>query len=391
MVLTSSKTPKVMRHPSHACDLTVSDSIGAAAQHKDHMHRIIAFQSLAPPTVDLTGDDEIDQDAVVAASPRHGWGNHHRTQVQNNARDVEQEFSKHGVTSRLGRNTTRHMSTARQLNSTAVQNSSPKSEKKSSKPLPFLDFPPEIRNSIYKILLTTPNASIEFPGLTGQNAARHRAQWAKCTTTHMRRRHKKLFLEILIACRYVECQFELPILGRGPTCWHRLLLLYSFYADFETLSRQVHYEASGIIYGCNIFKYRSNPDEGRKSVVLPTRHLQLLKHIKISVVSRHAQKGQREWVADLIKQFVKDDLKLETFELTWYGWARYPLAVAGPICQALRLLQVSKSFVVKMAGEVRMEKAMQEELEKSLMSKRVEIQRPVKGIAGEELSENEAL
>ncbi len=158
------------------------------------------------------------------------------------------------------------------------------------------------------------------------------------------------------------------------------MLLYDGNADFDILRRQVHGEASGIIYGCNVFKYRSNPNEGRKSVVLPTRHLQLLKHIKISVVSRHAENGQREWVADLIKQFVKDGLKLETFELTWYGWAQYPLVVAGPVCQALRLLQVSRSFIIKMAGEARMENAMQKELEKTLVTKKVEIQQPVKAI-----------
>lgn len=124
--------------------------------------------------------------------------------------------------------------------------------------------------------------------------------------------------------------------------------------------------------------------------MLPTRHLHLLKHIKISVVSRQAQNGQSEWVADLIKQFVKDDLRLETFELTWYGWSRLSLRVDGLVGQALHLLQVSRTFVIKITGEARMEKAMQEQLERSLTSRKVEIQRPVKAATGEDLSESES-
>ena len=90
-------------------------------------------------------------------------------------------------------------------------------------PFPFMKFPPEIRNSVYRLLLTTPYSPVKFQRPTGCNGARHRAQWAKYKSIKMRRRHKKIFLEILGVCK------------------------------------QVHNEAIGIMYGCNVFKYRSNP------------------------------------------------------------------------------------------------------------------------------------
>ena len=214
-------------------------------------------------------------------------------------------------------------------------------------PFPFMSFPPEIRNSVYKVLLTTPNAPIEFPGPTGRNGAKHREQWAKCKSSKSRGRHKKIFLEILAACK------------------------------------QIHDEAIGIIYGCNVFKYRSNPQQMHQSVVLPTRHLQLLKHMKLSVVSRHDGDYQHMWVADLIKRFLKDGLNLETFELVWFAWMRCRLEKDGLVCQALRMLKVEKRFTVKVVGEGRMNRETQQDLEQTLSSKKVEIQRPMRDDGGE--------
>ncbi len=204
------------------------------------------------------------------------------------------------------------------------------------------------------MLLTT--GPIELPELTGRNGAAHRARWANCTTAKQRRQHKKIFLEIL------EC------------------------------SKQIHDEASGILYGCNVFKYRSNPGEGTKRVVLPTRHLQLLKHIKISVISRESFTGQisqDESVADLVRQFAKDGLELETFEMTWFGNKRYHLGNDSLVCQALKMLDVGNHFSVKVAGEARMQKAMQDDLKRVLRSRNVEIHRPVKAGTGEELSDED--
>ena len=98
----------------------------------------------------------------------------------------------------------------------------PKSIRKPFKPFPFLDFPPEIRNCVYKMLLTNPKAPIEFPEPTGRNRALRAASWEKCTTRKLKRMHKTIFLEIL------------------------------------EVSKQLHAEASGILYGCNVFKYRSD-------------------------------------------------------------------------------------------------------------------------------------
>lgn len=93
--------------------------------------------------------------------------------------------------------------------------------------------------------------------------------------------------------------------------------------------------------------------KGPRQVVLPTRHLQLLKHIKISIMSGSPHIGQDQWVADLVKQFVKDGLRLETFEMTWFGWMRYHLRASGLVCQALLCLDVEKYLVIKVTGEVK--------------------------------------
>ena len=128
--------------------------------------------------------------------------------------------------------------------------------------------------------------------------------------------------------------------------------------------------------------------KGPRQVILPTRHLQLLKHIKISVMSGSPHIGQDQWVADLVKQFVKDGLRLETFEMTWFGWKRYHLRAGGLVCQALLCLDVENYLVVKVTGEARMDKEMKEELERVVRSKRVEVHRPVKP-TGEELSDED--
>lgn len=131
------------------------------------------------------------------------------------------------------------------------------------------------------------------------------------------------------------------------------------------------------------------PGESTKQVVLPTRHLQLLKHIKISVISGVPHPRQDQSVANLVRQFVKDGLKLETFEFTWFGQARYHLRKDSDVCQALRILDVQNSFSVKVGGLARMEKRMQDDLETILQSRKVEIHRPVKAVTGEELSDAE--
>ena len=219
---------------------------------------------------------------------------------------------------------------------------------------PFLTFPPEIRNCVYKVLLTTPNAPIELPKLT---AIKERARMEKCrnaTKARHRAVHKRIFLEILVTCR------------------------------------QVHDEATGIMYGCNVFKYRSNHREGPRATLLPTRHLQLLKHIKIAVISASPYNDQEKWVADLIKCFIKDEINLDTFEMTWYGWQRYVLEWKGLVCQALLSLKVEKQMVLNLTGEARMRRTTKAELEKEISPQRIEIHRPYNTKTGEELDDEDA-
>ena len=96
-------------------------------------------------------------------------------------------------------------------------------------------------------------------------------------------------------------------------------------------------------------------------------------------------------VAELVKQFVRDGLSLETFEITWWGQDRYYLRQDSPMCSALGSLIVERHFIMKVAGEARMERGMKDVLEGILSEKGkrivVEIHRPVKE-NGEELSDD---
>lgn len=216
---------------------------------------------------------------------------------------------------------------------------------------PFLRLPPELRNVTYRILLTTPNAPVEMPRITRDIATRA-GEWVKCRDSRSKRaKFKSLFLEILETCK------------------------------------QVHGEGSSIFYGCNVFKFRSCHNEGPKTVVLPARYLRLLKKIKVSVISRESYNGQEKWVADLLKTFANDEMLLETFELSWYGWKRYDLKKDGLVCRVLQLLQAEKHFTVKVLGEATMQKEMMLQLQQSIHSWKVEIHRPVNAITGAELSD----
>lgn len=347
---------------SEIVDLTFSDSDGEDTPIEDHMHTVIDI--LRPGAVDLTETETSSRRKrrnMSTADPSHErrrtYGSHSQ------AASFQTKKKKSSLEPRL-----RHFpqedagtrwSAPRQLEPTSrLSTQAGKASNAPFKPLPFMDFPPEIRNSVYRFLLTTPLTPIELPELTGRNGAAHRAQWAKCTNAKMRRKHKTIFLEILETCK------------------------------------QVHDEASGILYGCNVFKYRSNPGARSARVVLPTRHLQLLKHIKISVMSRGGQRNQDQQVAQLVKQFAKDGLALETFEITWWGQDRYHLRADSPMCMALGSLVVERHFIMKVAGEARMERGIKDQLECILLSKGakivVEIHRPVKE-NGEELSDENGI
>ncbi|KAK0513997.1 hypothetical protein JMJ35_003719 [Cladonia borealis] len=353
---------------SEIVDLTFSDNDQENTPVEDHMHAVVDI--LRPGAVDLTETETSSRRKrrnMGAADPSHKRRRTHGSHSQ--AASIETKKKKSSVEPRLRQSPQEKDGTMSLSSASSTRGSMPRrfeptsrlstQAKKASnapfKPFPFMDFPPEIRNSVYRFLLTTPLTPIELPELTGRNGAAHRAQWAKCTTAKMRRKHKTIFLEILETCK------------------------------------QVHDEASGILYGCNVFKYRSNPGARSTRVVLPTRHLQLLKHIKISVMSRGFQRDQDEQVAELVKQFAKDGLALETFEITWWGQDRYHLRADSPMCIALGKLVVERHFIMKVAGEARMERGMKDQLERILLSKGarivVEIHRPVKD-NGEELDDD---
>lgn len=357
---------------SEIVDLTFSDSDEEEAPVEDHMHTVVDI--LRPGAVDLTETETSSRRKrrkMRAADHSHKGRRAHSSHFQTTGTEAKKKktFVEPGLrqspkgdaeTMSLSNVSSTHRWRApMQLEPTpSLRTQARKASNPPFKPFPFMDFPPEIRNTIYRFLLTTPlKTPIELPELTGRNGAAHRLQWAKCTTASMRRKHKTIFLEILQTCK------------------------------------QIHDEASGILYGCNVFKYRSNPGARSSRAVLPTRHLQLLKHIKISVMSRGDRwRSQDTEVAELVKQFARDSLSLETFEITWWGQDRYYLRADSPMCVALGSLVVERHFIMKVAGRARMERGMKEMLERILLEKGkkivVEIHRPVKE-NGEELDDED--
>ena len=207
---------------------------------------------------------------------------------------------------------------------------------------PFLHLPPELRNRVYSLLLTTADP-IELTQAR-QTTQKRIEQYAKCKTAKARRYFKTIFLEIL------------------------------------QTSKQVHLEATTILYGNNVFKFRSDHKAGYRDPkkMLPQHYLGLLKRVKVSVISREADNGQDKWVADLLNStFSREKTRLEMFELTWYGWKKFRLTKEGVVSQALLNLDVEKVFSVKVAGDARMKTEMLEELTANVQARRVEIKRPI--------------
>lgn len=154
----------------------------------------------------------------------------------------------------------------------------------------------------------------------------------------------------------------------------------------------MHDEATGILYGSNIFKFRSDHQEKPRPSPFPAKYLPLLRHIKVCVISREQEIEQDKWVAQLLQMFV--GARLEDFGMTWYGWNRFRLLKDGVLCQALLALKVEKVFAVKVVGKASMERMMLEELEGKCGARKVEIQRPVVTVMRNggkvELSDDEA-
>lgn len=217
-------------HPTHLIDLTMPHPVPAAP--RDHMHAVVAL--LRPETINLTQDKSDVRRKGRAAKDTNSPSRKAQSSLSQNSNiKVEQT---HGpiVTEFLQRSHQRarepSMSsiplawsqTCQSDTSVVGQQQAQTSRRKHFKPFPFMDFPPEIRNCIYKMLLATSKIPIEFPEPTGRNRALRAANWEKCITWKMKRTYKTIFLEIL------------------------------------RVSKQLHAEASGIFYGCNVFKYRSD-------------------------------------------------------------------------------------------------------------------------------------
>ena len=217
--------------PPQLIDLTLPNPVSGSP--RDHMHAVVAL--LRPGGIDLTRDtSDGRRKGRAAGNTRSPRLNAHSPLSPNSNIKAEQADDPIDTRSlqRSHQRTEKKPSmssiplacnpTRRSETSVVDQQHARTSGNSPFEPFPFLDFPPEIRNCVYKMLLTTPKIPIEFPEPTGRNRALRAANWEKCTTWRMRRRHKTLFLEIL------------------------------------EVSKQLHAEASGILYGSNVFKYRSD-------------------------------------------------------------------------------------------------------------------------------------
>ena len=217
-------------HPPQLIDLTTPDPVPNSP--RDHVHAVVTL--FRPAAIDLTQDTSDDHRrprvASIISSPRRA-AHLPLSQISNVRPELAYDLIETGsLQSSHQRTEEPSMSsiplawnpTRRPETSIVNQQHARKFGKKPFAPFPFMEFPPEIRNCVYKMLLTSPKIPIEFPEPTGRNRALRAANWEKCNTWKMRRRHKTIFLEIL------------------------------------EVSKQLHAEASGILYGCNVFKYRSD-------------------------------------------------------------------------------------------------------------------------------------
>ena len=215
-------------HPPQPIDLTAPDPVSDSS--RDHMHSVVALLRPIDLTQDTSAGRRKRRVARITNSPQRE-AHLPLSQISNVKAEQASDLIEVGSLKRspppteepsrssisLAWNSTRQSET-----SAVDKQHARKSGKKPLKPFPFMEFPPEIRNCVYRMLLTTPKIPIEFPEPTGRNRALRAANWEKCTTWKMKRRHKTIFLEIL------------------------------------EVSKQLHAEASGILYGCNVFKYRSD-------------------------------------------------------------------------------------------------------------------------------------
>lgn len=111
------------------------------------------------------------------------------------------------------------------------------------------------------------------------------------------------------------------------------------------------------------------------------------------MISREESIGQEGWVANLLDGFRGDEMRLDTFEMTWFGWKLFFLQKGVMVSRALQMLRVEKQIIVKVTGETRMEKDMLLELEQNTNAKEVDIHTPIKQVTNEdspELSDDEA-
>ena len=171
---------------------------------QDHMHSVIDL--LRPRTVDTkiaaAGLDGKEETTNASSPPCYRQKTHPLRSSNSSSRSILSNFQAATEVLRAEIATLSALSTLDRLDSTTFGRQHVRRyRKKPFKPFPFSSLPPEIRNFVYRFLLTTPNAPIELPKLTGRYGAVRAAQWANCTTPKMRRRHKTIFLEILEICK----------------------------------------------------------------------------------------------------------------------------------------------------------------------------------------------
>lgn len=108
--------------------------------------------------------------------------------------------------------------------------------------------------------------------------------------------------------------------------------------------------------------------------MLPTRHLQLIKHVKLAVQGNFACRELEKRISDFIACFTRiSDLQLETFQLVWYSWRDYVMTASGPLNQALLSTKVGRQMDLDFIGQSRVQASMKGQLEDRFTPAKVKV------------------
>ena len=167
-------TPPAPAAPD-AVDLTDDTSVGP----KDHMSTIAAMvraESRQTSNLNHRSKKKASSPSSIAEPPQQTSvpGRHSKPSINTNDTDGNSSSPPPRAPTDIV-----ELSDSDDVHIAGVKSKRPVKTKKHSVFRRFLDLPPEIRNRIYALLLTTPGIPVEFPKLTGPEGRRRDAAWAE--------------------------------------------------------------------------------------------------------------------------------------------------------------------------------------------------------------------